>query len=202
MENQAPEKKKNVHLVSALIFLVLFILPLGSVYFLNKGMNFNKAVKKELTVKGKVSEFSVANQHNSIIDTNLLNGRVTVVNFFDHNEATAKSQADQINKVHSSFDDTEDVYFLSFLKKDTNRNLLDRSIELGVNDIKQWSVVELDEKRWDNISGDVFQSKEGIVLVDTSLNIRHYYKGYNDSLIGHLVLHISKIIPKQPRRGL
>lgn len=199
------EKGTSIYVRAAVTFLILFVLPLGSIYFLSKGRDFNREVFDDLKDQGKIAEFQINNQNNLPISKELLYGRVAVVNFLSENEDKAKEQSAQIAKVHESFDDTEDVYFISFVHEDSSRNLVDRSMELGIDDAKQWSLAELEKNRWDEMSSNVFKTesmKEGIVLVDTSLSVRHQYHGYSDSLIGNLVLHISKVIPKQKRRGL
>jgi len=201
------EKKKgtSIYFRAAVTFLILFVLPLDSIYFLSKGRDFNRDVFADLKDQGKIAKFEVNNQNNLPISNDLLYGRVAVVNFLSENEEKAKEQTAQIAKVHESFDDTEDVYFISFAHEDESKNLVDRSMEFGIKDAKQWSLTTLDKNKWNEMASDVFKAgsmNEGIVLVDTSLSVRHQYHGYSDSLIGNLVLHISKVIPKQKRRGL
>lgn len=199
------EKNKKAYWKVAVAFMLLFVLPLGSIYFMNKGINFHKAVTEELEDKGKIGAFKVENQNNLDVSNELLYGRVTVVNFLSDDSEKAKKQAAQIKKVHSSFDDTEDVYFLSFVSADTSESLVDRSLGLGIEDAKQWSLTELNSAEWKNMTDNIFHASamdEGIVLVDTSLSVRHLYHGYTDSLIGNLVLHISRVVPKQKRRTL
>ena len=90
MENQAPEKKKNVFLISGLVFLVLFVLPLGSIYFLNSGLQYRKTSVSELSDLGKVGDFNLNNQNNLPVSPAMLRGRVAVVNFFSENDSIAE----------------------------------------------------------------------------------------------------------------
>ena len=117
MENKAPEKKKNVYLISGLIFMVLFILPLGSIYFLNSGKNYRKDSLAEMENKGKVAAFQFNNQNNLSISPEVLRGKVAVVNFISDDVSLAKFQTERMSLVHQSYNDTEDVIFLSFVKK-------------------------------------------------------------------------------------
>ena len=204
MENQLPEKKKNVYLISGLIFFVLFVLPLGSIYFLNSGKNYRMQSLSELEDKGKVKNFEYRNQNNLMISPALLKGKVTVVNFLSEDDARAKYQADRIAKVHQNYNSTEDVLFLSFIKRDTQINLIDKAAALGINDHKQWYLLGADEQTWNNLpqSFKIEDSDSGIALVDTSMTIRRHYDINNDPEMGRLVEQIAIVIPKQPRRGM
>src|SRR5690606_25183071 len=138
MEKQTPEKKKNVFLISSLVFIVLFVLPLGSIYFLNSGLQYHKDSVAELGDLGKMGTFNIKNQLNSDVTEEVLKGRVAVVNFFSANDSTAKNQADRIAKIQQVYTGVEDVVFLSFIQSDSSMNLLSMANNLGIGDRKQW----------------------------------------------------------------
>ncbi len=205
MENQEPKKKKNVYLISALVFAVLFILPLGSVYFLSSGANYRKASLAELEKKGPVGDFSLINQNNQTVSTENLKGKVAVVHFLSDDFSIAKNQTERIGKVHQSFNDVEDVVFLSITKSSSTNELMDKATDLGITDNKQWFLLHAEEQNWDNLSKAVFNLKDitnSVALIDTSMTIRRYYDINSNPEMGRLVEQIAIVIPKQPRRGM
>ncbi len=205
MENQEPEKKKHVKLVAALIFAMLFILPLGSIYFLSSGTKYRKASHAELKDHGKVGHFILNNQNNISISPEALHGRVTVINFLSDDMEVAKQQTERIAKVHQSYNNVEDVVFLSFIKSDSTQSMLDRAQDLGILDHDQWFLMGTDESEWTGIATNAFQLpniETGVALVDTSLTIRRYYNITSNPEMGRLVEQIAIVIPKQTRRGM
>ena len=206
MENQSPqEKKKNVILISLLTFIVLFILPLGSVYFLNSGLKYRKASLSEMGDHGKMGAFEFKNQTGLTITPQLLRGSVCVAHFLSENDSTARYQINRLKKVHQSFDDVSDVVFLSFTKKDPNVNLLAKAKALGITDHQQWFLpgyTETDKKHLAQTLFKLEDPENGIALADTSLTIRRYYDITKNEEMGRLVEQIAIVLPKQKRRGL
>ncbi len=205
MENQSPKREKKVFLVSGLVFLVLFVLPLGSIYFLNSGVSYRKASLSELEDKGKVGAFQLYNQVNIPVSPETLHGKVAVVNFLSEDDSTAHYQMERLSKVHQSYNETEDVVFLSFIKADSTTNMIDRAKGLGINDHQQWFLLGTDEENFRSLSASGFQITEpdkGIALVDTSMTIRRHYDISSNPEMGRLVEQIAIVIPKQKRRGL
>ena len=205
MENQTPEKKKNVLFISWLVVVVLFVLPLGSIYFLDSGLQYHKTSVAELEELGKIGAFKVKNQNNLEITPEMLRGRVAVVNFFSENDSTARSQAHRIAKVHQVYSDVDDVLFLSFIHIDSIKNLFGLATSLGINDHKQWYLLGIDSKDWGNLSSNIYKLQNinsGVALVDTSMTIRRIYDINNDPEMGRLVEQIAIVLPKQKRRGM
>lgn len=204
MENQPPEEKKNVYLISGLVFLVLFVLPLGSIYFLSSGKDYRMTSLSELQDKGMVKDFELKNQNNLSVSPDVLKGRVAVVNFLSENDSLAKYQTDRIAKVHQNYNSTEDVLFLSFVKNDSNLNLIDKASALGISDHKQWYLMGADEQKWASLPQyfKIEDAATGVALVDTSMTIRRHYNINDNPEMGRLVEQIAIVIPKQPRRGM
>ncbi len=59
------------YLVSAVVFLMLFVLPLGSWYYLQSGLEYRKDALKELEPKGEFLS--------SVIDKNILRSKTTLM---------------------------------------------------------------------------------------------------------------------------
>lgn len=205
MENPVPEKKNKVYLISGLVFLVLFVLPLGSIYFLSSGKDYRMTSLSEMEDKGKVSPFSLKNQNNLSISPDLLKGRVAVVNFLSEDDSVASYQMERLSKVHQNYNDTDDVLFLSFVQKDSSENMIDRAANLGIKDHKQWYLMGTDAANWNDMSKSIFKIEDpekGIALIDTSMTIRRHYDISSNPEMGRLVEQIAIVIPKQKRRGM
>ena len=186
-----------------MVFAVLFIMPIGSLYYLYMGRTHSRTAVAELEKLGKVSGFQCKNQQNEPISPEVLHGKVTVVNFLPNDLAAARPLADRIAKVHQSFDETEDVVFLSFIQMDSSKTLLETATQLGIKDHKQWYLLGTSATEWNHLSKDVYhlQNPEiGVAMVDTSLTIRKLYDINDNVQMGRMVEHIAKVVPKQKRR--
>ncbi len=186
-----------------MMFAVLFLLPLGSVYYLFMGRTHSRTAVAELEQLGKVIGFELKNQQNQPVSPESLRGKVTVVNFLPKDLAKARPLADRIWKVHQSFDETEDVIFLSFIEADTTTKLLEVANKLGIEDHQQWFLLGTTADEWQRLSTEVYHlpsPENGVAMADTSLNIRKLYDIADNQQMGRMVEHIAKVIPKQKRR--
>lgn len=185
------------------MFAVLFILPIGSVFYLYKGRAHSRTAVAELEQLGKVGDFQTKNQESKPISPQLLHGKVTVVNFLPTDFDKAKPLADRISKVHQSFDETDDVLFLSFIQDDSTKTLLERATQLGIEDHQQWFLLGVSSDEWTRLSSQVYHLPDpltGVAMADTSLTIRKLYDINNNQQMGRMVEHIAKVVPKQKRR--
>jgi AhpC/TSA family len=187
----------------AMAFAVLFLLPIGSVVYLYMGRAHSRTAVAELESLGQVTGFQLKNQQNEPISPESLHGKVTVVNFLPKDISQAKPLADRIEKVHQSFDDTDDVIFLTFIESDTSMTLLQTATQLGIGDHKQWYLLGTSSDEWQHLSADVYHLPNPLTTVamaDTSLTIRKLYEINNNQQMGRMVEHIAKVVPKQKRR--
>ncbi|MCF8244114.1 MAG: hypothetical protein K9J37_02665 [Saprospiraceae bacterium] len=186
-----------------MMFAVLFLLPIGSLVYLYMGRTHSRTAVAELEMLGKVTGFQLKNQQNEPISPEILHGKVTIVNFLPKDLAAAKPMADRIGKVHQSFDDTDDVILLSFIETDTTKTLLEIATQLGIEDHKQWYLLGTSGEEWQHLASDVYHLPNpltGVAMADTSLTIRKLYDINDNTQMGRMVEHISKVIPKQKRR--
>ncbi|MCB0518209.1 MAG: hypothetical protein H6577_00085 [Lewinellaceae bacterium] len=197
------EKSSRNPFIAILIFIVLFVMPAGALYFLNAGKNFREEYMEELGNLGRMAPFQYDNQDNLPISQEVMKGRVSVVNFLTGNPADDKAKSERIAKVHQSFDDTEDVLFLSFIPVDSSASLRDEASRLVITDNKQWYLVGTPKGDWERLAKENFKMTDPaneVALVDTTLTIRNIYKINEDESMGKLVVHVSMVIPKQKKR--
>ncbi len=202
MEEEKEKSSRNPA-IAILIFLVLFVLPAGALYFLNAGKNFRQDYLKDLSDMGKVAAFNLPNQDNLPVNPDMLKGKVSIVHFLSGNPAEAKEKVGRISKLHQSFDDTDDVVFLTFMPADSATSLRDEAARLGIVDNQQWYLIGAEKGNLEKIAQQGFKLKDpfnSIALVDTTLTIRNQYNINENEEMGRLVVHISMIIPKQKKR--
>ncbi|MBK9015056.1 MAG: hypothetical protein IPM82_13840 [Saprospiraceae bacterium] len=202
MENIKAVKPAN-KFWRAVVFAVLFIMPIGSLYYLYMGRTHSRTAVAELEMLGKVSGFQCKNQQNEPISAEGLHGKVTVVNFLPNDLAAARPLADRIAKVHQSFDETADVVFLSFIQMDSSKTLLETATQLGIKDHKQWYLLGTSAAEWNHLANEVYHLPNpeiGVAMADTSLTIRKLYDINDNVQMGRMVEHIAKVVPKQKRR--
>ena len=202
MDNNSETKPVN-KFWRAMAFTVLFLLPIGSLYYLYMGRTHSRTAVAELEKLGTVAGFELKNQQSQPISPASLHGKVTVVNFLPKDLTAAKPLADRIAKVHQSFDETDDVIFLSFIEEDSTQTLLQMAGKLGIEDHLQWYLLGTTAAEWNRLSKEVYHLPNpelGVAIADTSLTIRKLYDINNNQQMGRMVEHIAKVVPKQKRR--
>ena len=202
MEEQKMNRTKRI-LISILVVAILFVLPAGSWFYLQRGLDYHKKSKAELQDLGKAGDFQLKNQKNIVISPEMIRGKVSVINFLPEDREAGKALTRRIAKLHHSFDDTEDVIFLSFMPADSSSQLLDIANSLGIVDDKQWFLIGAEKSEWERLAKEVYKisnPETGVALVDTSLTIRKYYDINVNTDMGRLVEHIAMTIPQQKRR--
>jgi len=186
-----------------MMFAVLFLLPIGSLFYLYKGRSHSRTAVAELEQLGKVEGFNLKNQQNQPITPSGLHGKVTIANFLAPDIAKAKPIVERIAKVHQSFDETDDVIFLSFIIADSSKTLIQTATELGIEDHQQWYLLGTTPDEWQRLAKDVYHlsdAETGVAMADTSLQIRKLYDINNNQQMGRMIEHVAKVIPKQNRR--
>ena len=202
MEENKKKKTQQV-LMAILVTSMLFIFPAASWYYLQSGLNHRKKALAELTQFGKAGDFQLKNQNNLLISQQGIRGKVSIVSFFPAEKTTARELADRMAKVHQSFNEVDDVVFLSFIPADTSVQLLPLAQELSIKDNKQWYLLGTSQEEWKRLATESYHLpnlENSVVLVDTSLTIRKYYDIHNNEDMGRLVEQTVLILPQQKRR--
>jgi hypothetical protein len=202
MEESKAAKRKRIVIGTAVV-AILFLLPAGSWFYLQSGLNYRTKALTELGDFGKIKDFGLRNQNGLSVIPATLRGRISVVNFLSDDRAASKAACERIGKLHQSFDEIGGVVFLSFIPADTSTNLLQLAASLGITGHKQHFLIGATAPEWQRLANDVFRMENpgsGVVLVDSSLTIRNYYDLHSNQEMGRLVEHIALIVPKQNRR--
>ena len=204
MEDQEVKvDKRRKIVIGTMVVVVLFILPAGSWFYLQSGLNYRNKTLSELGDVGKITDFTLLNQNGLTVSAESMRGRISVVNFLQDDVTASRAVNERISKLHESFDKTDDVVFLTFIPTDNSSTLLQMASELGIKDHKQHFLLGAPAPEWQRLVSDVFRVENpgsGVALVDTSLSIRNYYDVNSNKDMGRLVEHIALIVPKQNRR--
>ncbi len=192
----------NRYLIAALTVVILFVLPGISWFYLKSGLDYHKQAKAELSDLGKVPSFSLPDQNNQTIDPASLSGKITVFQFLPSDIELAKQLINRLSKVHQSFNESDDVLFITVWRTDQTDQLLNYAVQLGIEDHKQWYLLGASGQHLsDLISGFNLENAESsIILVDGETTVRKVYNINQDTEMGRLVEHVAILVPKKRSR--
>ncbi len=207
-------KQKNIFNFLSLFFL-LIVLPVGALYFLEKGIDYRKELLAELDDVGKMPGFSLVNIDGSLVDNNRLEKRVVVVNFFDVLEKDGNIEKGKVlTKLVQQFEKREDILFLNFVSNQGEDTLSSKALQEYINTFelgnKQSLFVKEDPetmRRMANESmkfpfenGQNIRENNLVALADTSSTIRRHYDLLNEEESKLLVKHIIMLLPEVETR--
>jgi len=164
---------KQVKIIA--LFLVLVFFPLGSWIYLQKGLDFRKALGKELEVKGVVSDFISTTEGDEIFKN-----KTSLIIL-----PTAHIRTEQVDAIYDQF---KQAY--TFQLVNGNRSY-DGSEFSG-------------DKEWLNQNLEVHNrllTEKAAVIVDHEMQLRNYF-GNSDAELKALVQQLSISFPKRPERDI
>ncbi len=200
-EKKEPAKGGLRRTFLALVILILF--PLITWYFLQQGLDHQRKTLAELKEYSKVGTFQLKDQDNRSVSNQSLKGRVSVVNFLPADMTLAKDFTGRIAKVHQSFNELDDVVFVTFVPIDSSNQLKSIASELSIRNEKQWYVLGASPAEWNELAAEAYKMpklENSVALVDTSGTIRNYYDINIDQEMGLLVEQTVLVLPKHRSR--
>ncbi len=187
-----------------LAITLLFILPAGSWWYLSQGLDYRRDSLSEMKDFGPIGDFTGTDQVNRPFRMSEQHGKALVVQFLPPDRTEAAYRTERLGKVFESFQDTEDVLFLSIAPADSLLPSREQAIRLGIDDARRWRLLTFPDTSLERISTQVFgladAADQRLVLADTSLTMRRYYNIRENEDMGRLVEQIAIVIPKQRRR--
>lgn len=219
-------KKKNGlknYLQGAALLLFLVGLPLGSWYYLDAGLKYNKELMSELKNYGRIPDFKLINQNGDTIGRDHIAGKVVVVDFFNQNEGSYPVITNYLQKLYEQFKKRKDVVFVSHtlnpsstnsemlrrIAKDSNLDnehnvfLTGDTKELLKTLAKGYQIPDLKNRAEDKTipRNDDLMSLPNeypyFVLIDDSGTIRNYYNVHDEKSVTNLVEHLAMILPRK-----
>lgn len=94
------------------LLLLLVVLPLGSWYYLQTGLDYRIQAFKELQDVAPVPTFQLQNYNDSTVQMERFEDQLLVGHFM--NESVQDVYLETLAKLHDQFDEREDIYFLAF----------------------------------------------------------------------------------------
>lgn len=191
-------KAKIIQGLGLLLFLV--VLPGGSWYYLKSGLDYRRAVLKDLSDYGPVPGATFASQNSELVAA--LPGKVLVSAFVpDANSSAADQQGALLKKLHDQFDEREEVLFLAHLADSTSGfaqkyQLTDTAQCFFVLHSRE-DLLAAAEKEYKLPTGA--DPASWIVLSDIQGNMRRQYDVSQPEEVKRLVEHIAMLMPVAKR---
>ncbi|MCR9102589.1 MAG: hypothetical protein NXI25_21730 [bacterium] len=105
------KNKMNLIQIGGLL-LLLVVLPLGSWYYLQTGLNYRIQAINELEDIAPLADFELVNYNDSLIDAARFADQLVIGHFYTG--AHQKAYFDLLQRMKEQFDERKDVYFLTF----------------------------------------------------------------------------------------
>lgn len=169
------------------ITLVLFVLPLASMYYLNDGLRFRKGMVDILKSKGHVGLYDVVDEYGQPLSPSVLRGRSVSIltNVLDD------KAAHRVDGVKKTLESLGDIVVIGFVE-DSARVTRYRK-ERGA----LWNPVLADSAVVAAVGMN--GSDRSVLLVDTAGLVRNYYDIGDSLAMRSLILHTAYITPHMPK---
>jgi hypothetical protein len=105
------KNKMNLLQIGGLL-LLLVVLPLGSWYYLQTGLNYRIQAINELKDIAPVAEFELINYNDTLVSSGQFSDQLVVGHFYTG--ANQDTYFDLLQRLKEQFDERRDVYFLTF----------------------------------------------------------------------------------------
>ncbi len=222
-EPQNRNSNKIIRGLGLLLFLV--VLPGGSWYYLQKGLDYQKELRSELTEYGEVPSFQLADTAGKLRDSSIFSGKVAVVGFVTPDESEQAKQMEVLAKLYDQFDKKDQsrivVYGLNWPqdKNDSFRALRKKykmenpekcffltgensNIQNILNQGFKWPSknTEKDEKLFSLSEKPKNGNYPYLVLVNKDREIINYYDSRDEDRVKTMVEHVAISIPLEKRK--
>ncbi len=193
----------NIVLVS-----MLFLMPILSIYFLSKGLNFNRGIDADLGEYGTLPSFTLFDEKGKTVTNSQLNKNALVVHFSDM--ASPQSMG-AMHYIYDQFKDNSKVKFITFSQKVDTLNTFSSFAKTKKIDSDKWMFltdttgrVEAMQKSNfivpDSLLKIVKKLDNSLILIDTNMVIRNYYPVSDTMQLNRLIVTLSKHMPPIPKK--
>ncbi|MFK7808920.1 MAG: hypothetical protein AB8F74_14040 [Saprospiraceae bacterium] len=205
------------------LFFVLIILPLGTVYYTSGGNDSFKLMIGELHEYGELPDFSFAAHNGQQLTREKLEEKLVVNAFTSLDDKDANLMAAQLKKLHAVFNDKNEVLFLIHsLDAEQDRNKLisfaernkltddeqfyiltggqeeiNKHLKLGFRWPKDFETREKTKQLQMDEVPDGIQTYPYLVIADKKGMIRNYYDYKDNQAMGRLVEHLALLLPSR-----
>ena len=205
-------KKRNLTQIIGL-FLFLIILPGGSWYYLQKGLDYQKDARAQLLDYGKLqAETALLSMDGQNIQLKDIGGKLSIFSFVTSSDLSAERNQTW-NDLYDQFEETNRATFImgtldSTLSLATKTDLPQGENCLYVNTksaqgiltnlkVPQLDAVRTEDGRYQTQKLTNVNQYPYYVLVDTNYTIRNYYRADDEAELKRMVEHIAMIMPRE-----
>jgi hypothetical protein len=203
----ARQQNKTIRLifVTVVLLFMLVVLPLGSWYYLQNGLDYRISTMSELKQYGLLPDLSYRTLDGKNLTTADLRGKVTVTNVLDwHNPTLADAYGTYLQRLHEQFNERADVYFLIHTPDTTKARAFAQ--QYGLQDSTQCfflsgtptEIAALPTNY--HLSADAL--KTHFTLIDTKTMVRKHYDVRDEQQVKRLVEHLALLIPLQKKEEI
>lgn len=194
------KNKMNIIQIGGLL-LLLVLLPLGSWYYLQTGLNYRIKAMQELEDIAPLPAFELLNYNDSLVHSDRFKDQLVVGHFYTG--AYEEAYLDLLQRLKEQFDERRDVHFLTFragkdigTRATSTQLLLDNELE----DETQFFFLHGDPEVLAGLATSVKlgQAVQDGQLVDNqrlffadSAQVRHHYDLTNEEDLKLLIKHIT-----------
>lgn len=206
--NNNETKKKNRIAPILILFLLLIVLPGGSIYYLSQGFDHQVNTYKELKDYGQIPDFQLTDENGNVIEKKDITGKIVVAGFAPlsaiKSDATFQKYVYDLNE---QFGDRKDLMLLVHVTDVDSLSVSDKEVIAEKYELKfpkTWKVLT------GNISAVKNLAKEGyklpqtdipyFALADTEGKIRNYYDGLNYEEVAKMAKQVVMILPRAPEK--
>lgn len=198
--------KPSFILSTAILLLLLVGLPIGSWYYLQRGLEYRQSLKSDLKDYGKLPVFELETTGGELLTNEDIAARMVLAAFldFDDDELLQKL-GETLGKLHDQFDERNDLAFLMHLTDPaTTQEAVERFAETyELVDPRQCYFVKTNDatqqakKMYDMPTEAV---RTHFALTDTTHTVRRHYDIRLEADVKRLVEHIALILPQGNER--
>jgi peroxiredoxin len=221
--SSAESKQKRVIKLSALFF-ILIVLPLGTALFTRGGGEYFKEMISELHDYRELPDFQFQAHNGQVISKDKLKGKLAVIAFFSLDDPKAALIAGQVQKLHQSFDNDNEVLFLMHTlnpEEDSMEELKVFAESNGLRDEEQCYVLSSSQQAVYNYLAEGFKwptnyadrdlttplqfedvpanlkSYPYFVITNTGGMIKNYYNYEDNKVMARLIEHLALMLPSR-----
>ena len=214
-ENNEHKKsgKKVIYLIlTFVIFPLLILFPLLTVYLSSSGLKANKKLKAEMkyykdSVRMPSNEFLILAKNS---ETNLLayKDKVLVVQFYDKDCMNCDSTWFEMKRIQKEFSKkTKRIHLITYVLKEESLDSLSRLLEKYKPDTSTWDILVSKDQDMNGflkqVKLDSSKAPNTLILTDRKGIIANYYNAKNPSEINNLMRHATMLLPaKEDRRKI
>jgi len=211
--NNPKEGKRLVYLILIfVIFPLLVLFPILTVYLSSSGLNENKKLKAEMkyykdSIKIPSNEFlSLYKNIETKSDAN--NDKILVIQFYDKDCKDCNQVWAEMKRIQKEFSKkTKRVRLLTYVLKDESLDTLKIELAKLNIDTSTWDILvpkdQMMQEFIKQIKVDSSKASKTLVLTDRKGTIANYYNATSKEEINNLMRHTTMLLPaKEDRRKI